>query len=137
MAADPGHPRGVTDLPALSDVSVTEWRAVDPVQHGLFPVLRHSLMLALLNGGQNCIFCPQKASTRHSLMLALLNGGVFELARVCGLFLALSDVSVTEWRISTVSLLELGGVRHSLMLALLNGGVPWSTAARRRMTGTL
>ena len=60
---------------------------------------RHSLMLALLNGGE---IVPKLCTIyiiRHSLMLALLNGGPLMMqkpkqrARP-----ALSDVSVTEWR---------------------------------------
>ena len=67
---------GEGQQPALSDVSVTEWR----------PHRRPRYY------GGNC---------RHSLMLALLNGGGEESRAGEGQQPALSDVSVTEWRMPT------------------------------------
>ena len=68
------HSNGGSSQPALSDVSVTEWRqrseGID-----IFTPTRHSLMLALLNGGQDTGNGLTAPKTRHSLMLALLNGG--------------------------------------------------------------
>ena len=76
--------------------------------------LRHSLMLALLNGGPEFEPFPQSFMPRHSLMLALLNGGL---------------------RVPCVLLSVIS--RHSLMLALLNGGNDSPFSSSNLTPGTL
>ena len=79
-------------------------------------------MLALLNGGSRAMSRRRPMRCRHSLMLALLNGGPSTHSAPLKPNPALSDVSVTEWRVDRDASSRLRERRHSLMLALLNGG---------------
>ena len=108
------------------------------VTRNLQCVNRHSLMLALLNGGKATGAAYTVQESRHSLMLALLNGGSILARRAAAPTPALSDVSVTEWRIFAHFGNNVISFRHSLMLALLNGGGDVFTGMRRcSCAGTL
>ena len=87
---------------------------------------------------ETALLCSEpRRARRHSLMLALLNGGVRVQGSVAVTLPALSDVSVTEWRIGHRRGYVGGAHRHSLMLALLNGGNDDDACHYGRRSGTL
>ena len=87
-------------LVSLDDTSVTEWRRVFT---NLLPnpIMFHSMIPVLLNGGIKKAFSAECNLLFHSMIPVLLNGGFSKSwCFLIFIIVSLDDTSVTEWRTS-------------------------------------